>query len=119
MWKPETVLMYVNSRREASSHERDSMRHRNDDQALMRTSEAAGEEHAFARLSAVLDSRDNPYRMLGKIQEIQSDMPASLAEDYIACFQYVQACREVATLIRAYLDHVEWNVPRTASICQL
>jgi hypothetical protein len=119
MWKPETILMFVNTRRQAAEYDRRSLSARDDDQALMRRSEAAGEQHAFARLAARLEGGDNPYRMLAKIQEVKDDAPSVLSEDYIATFQYAQACGEVTSLIRGYLDHVEWNVSGRASFCLL
>jgi len=119
MWKPETILMFVNSRKQAADYDRRSLDSRSDDQALMRRSEAAGEQHAFARLSSVLNEGDNPYRMLAKIQETRDDAPSVLSGDCIASFQYAQGCDEVTSLIRGYLDHVEWNVSGRASFCLL
>ena len=119
MWKPETILMFVNSRKQTAEYDRRSLGSQSDDQSLVRRSEAVGEQHAFARLASVLNEGDNPYRMLAKIQEAKSNVPPSLSEDYIASFQYAQGCDEVTSLIRGYLDHVEWNVSGRASFCLL
>jgi len=119
MWKPEIILTFVNARKLAAEYDRRSLSGRDDDSMQMRQREAVGEQHAFARLASLLCDGDNPDQMLAKVQEAKEATPPVLAEDGIATFQYAQACREVASMIRDYFGRVEWNVPERASYCLL